>query len=76
MMPAPTDGDKPFVVMNYKLPENPAVSCFGVGQHANACYKCVFLRRIWMIAVNLYDFMGLLDICPCGTLHPISPYIA
>lgn len=75
-MPPPSDGDKPFLLMDCKLAENPkTVSCFKSPSNSNRCYKCVFLRRVWMIAVNLYDFMGLLDICPCGTLHPISPYI-
>lgn len=39
------------------------------------CVKCLFFKRLWMITVNMYDFMGLLDICPCGTLHSTHPYI-
>lgn len=40
------------------------------------CLKCFFAKRLWMVSVNMYDFMGLLDICPCGTLHSVRPYIS
>ncbi|KAK9730212.1 hypothetical protein QE152_g15410 [Popillia japonica] len=33
-------------------------------------------KRLWMFSVNIYDLMGLLDICPCATLHSIQPYIS
>lgn len=41
----------------------------------STCLKCLLFKRLWMITVNMYDFMGLLDICPCGTLHSTHPYI-
>lgn len=70
----PSDGDKEFILMDCKMADG-QLSCFKPAANTKRCYRCIFLRRVWMIAVNLYDFMGLLDICPCGTLHPISPYI-
>lgn len=47
-------------------------SC-NVTQH---CLKCFLAKRLWMVSVNMYDIMGLLDICPCGTLHSVRPYIS
>ncbi|KAF2900634.1 hypothetical protein ILUMI_05547 [Ignelater luminosus] len=40
------------------------------------CLKCFLAKRLWMVSVNMYDIMGLLDICPCGTLHSVRPYIS
>lgn len=40
------------------------------------CLKCFVAKCLWMVTVNMYDFMGLLDICPCATLHSTSPYIS
>lgn len=75
VVPPPSDCDIPFILMDCKLTKSQIVSNFEQPSKSNSCYKCIFLRRVWMVAVNLYDFLGLLDICPCGTLHPISPYI-
>lgn len=41
----------------------------------NHCFKCFIAKRLWMFSVNIYDLMGLLDICPCATLHSTQPYI-
>lgn len=41
----------------------------------NHCLKCFIAKKLWMFSVNIYDLMGLLDICPCATLHSTQPYI-
>lgn len=33
-------------------------------------------KILLMVSVNLYDFVGLLEMLPCGTLHPTKPYIS
>lgn len=33
-------------------------------------------KFLWMVSVNLYDFVGLLDLFPCGTLHSTKPYVS
>ncbi|KAK4886855.1 hypothetical protein RN001_003126 [Aquatica leii] len=43
---------------------------------AKTCLKSLLANRIWMVSLNMYDIMGLLDICPCGTLHSVRPYIS
>lgn len=68
-----SEADDSFVSTECKLLRSQSMNCFQPSP--NKCCKCHFLRKIWMVVVNLYDFMGLLDICPCGTLHPIAPYI-
>lgn len=40
------------------------------------CTKCVLMKRFWMVSVNMYDFMGLIDICPGNTLHAVKPYVS
>ncbi|KAJ3658598.1 hypothetical protein Zmor_010328 [Zophobas morio] len=32
--------------------------------------------KLCSISVNFWDILGLLDICPCGTIHSIKPYIS
>ncbi|KAJ3630996.1 hypothetical protein MTP99_012154 [Tenebrio molitor] len=32
--------------------------------------------KLYSISVNFWDILGLLDICPCGTIHSIKPYIS
>lgn len=55
-----------------------AVTCSltDVLDEQKGCVRCAVLRRIWMFTINIYDFMGLLEICPCSTLHPIRPYMS
>lgn len=60
----------------FKPPSTSFTYDCGMFNHSSTCLKCLILRRIWMFSINMYDFMGLLDICPCGTLHPIRPYIS
>lgn len=33
-------------------------------------------KVIWMVSVNLYDLVGLLELSPCGTLHSMKPYVS
>ena len=51
-------------------------SSTAVVKKTNHCFKCFVAKRLWMVSVNMYDFMGLLDICPCNTLHAIKPYVS
>ncbi|KAF5289844.1 hypothetical protein FQR65_LT11730 [Abscondita terminalis] len=50
-------------------------TCAHPTPNTKTCLKCFVANRIWMVSINMYDIMGLLDICPCGTLHSIRPYI-
>lgn len=75
VMPPSSENEKSSIPMDCKIVESKSKHCFQSSTSRNSCSKCLFLRRVWMIAVNLYDFMSLLDVCPCGTLHPICPYI-
>lgn len=33
-------------------------------------------KGLWMLTINFYDFVGLMELLPCGTLHSTKPYVS
>lgn len=52
-------------------------NCHSSSRNVNPNRKGYKLAKVLlMITVNLYDFVGLLEMLPCGTLHSTKPYIS